>query len=139
MRYHLLPLLLVFSAPALAETVVSTRVIRPGTVIGPSDIKEMSVQTDGAVQLSEDVIGLEARVVLYPGRPIRPEDIGAPALVERNQIVLLRYAQGGLQIVTEGKAMARGGQGETIKVLNLASKSTVTGQIQPDGSVRVGY
>jgi flagella basal body P-ring formation protein FlgA len=80
-------------------------------------------------------IGQEAQVTLYAGRPIRAEDIGPPAIIERNQIVPLAYGSGGLSILTEGRAMARGGAGDVIRVMNLESRTTVTGQIQPDGTV----
>jgi flagellar basal body P-ring formation protein FlgA len=50
----------------------------------------------------------------------------------------LRYAAGPLAITTEGRALARGGAGDVIRVLNLSSRNTVTGRVQPDGAVSVG-
>jgi hypothetical protein len=71
-------------------------------------------------------------------RPVRAADLGPPAVVERNQIVGLAYRSGGLAILTEGRALARGGVGDVIRVMNLASRATVTGTIGPDGLVAVG-
>ena len=73
-----------------------------------------------------------------PDAPLRPEDLGAPALVERNQIVSLVYRSGGLVILADGRALARGAEGDVIRVMNLASKTTVSGRVGPDGRILVG-
>ena len=64
--------------------------------------------------------------------------IKAAAMVERNQIVTLTYQVSGLVIRTEGRALARAGAGEVIEVMNLASKTKITGRVGLDGSVTVG-
>ena len=83
------------------------------------------------------VVGQEARKSLYPGRPIKLGDVGAPALVDRNQIVSLTFAGNGLTIETEGRALDRAGVGEKLRVMNMGSRTTVTGTVMPDGTVRV--
>jgi flagella basal body P-ring formation protein FlgA len=64
--------------------------------------------------------------------------IGPPALVERNSIVRMNYSRGPLRIVTDGRALDRAAVGETVRVMNLSSKQTVTGTVAPDGSIEVG-
>jgi flagella basal body P-ring formation protein FlgA len=59
-------------------------------------------------------------------------------VVERNQIVPISFLSGGLAIKAEGRALARGGVGDVIRVMNLQSRTTVSGQIAPDGQVLVG-
>ena len=49
---------------------------------------------------------MEARINLYPGRPIRAADLQTPAVIDRNDIVTLRFAADGLMIVTR-RARAR--------------------------------
>jgi flagella basal body P-ring formation protein FlgA len=68
---------------------------------------------------------------------VRAADLGPPALVDRNQIVALDFRAGGLSIRAEGRALARGGAGDVIRVMNLASRTTVSGRIRPDGVVDV--
>ena len=123
--------------PARADVVLAARTIRPQEVIAPSDLLIGRGEMPGAHQRPEDVVGQEARVVLYAGRPVQRGDVGAPALVERNQVVPMLYAQSGLIITTEGRVLERAGLGETIRVMNLSSRSTVNGRVQPDGSIRV--
>ncbi|MGY6634264.1 MAG: flagellar basal body P-ring formation chaperone FlgA [Alkalilacustris sp.] len=123
--------------PAGAETLVSTRTIRATTVIGPGDVVIVPEHTPGALSHPDEAVGLEARVALYPGRPIRPGDLGPAAVVERNAIVPLVFQRGGLTIHAEGRALGRGAPGEMIRVMNLSSRTTVTGLIGPDGDVHV--
>lgn len=130
-------ILLVGPVAALAETVVATRTIRPKTIIMPEDVAVSEAEIDGMFTHAEDVIGQEARVAIWAGRPIGPSDIGPPALVDRNDIVILTYRNGPVTIVTEGRALGRGGVGDVIRVMNLGSRATVSGYVDPDGTVRV--
>ncbi|MBN2629208.1 MAG: flagellar basal body P-ring formation protein FlgA [Rhodobacteraceae bacterium] len=135
MRWVVLCLL---PAPVWADAVVATRVIKAGIVLSAADLSVVEADIPGTLTDPAQVAGQEARVAIYPGRPIRHDQIGTPAIIDRNQIVPLAYVAGGLSIVTEGRALSRGGPGDSISVLNLSSRNTVRGQIQPDGTVRVG-
>lgn len=123
--------------PALAESVIAARNIRPESVLTAADITLVADLIAGAADHPDLVLGMEARVAIYAGRPIRPEDLGPPALVDRNQIVALRYVAGGLIILAEGRMLDRGGYGDVVRVMNLASRTTVIGQVDADGSIRV--
>jgi flagella basal body P-ring formation protein FlgA len=123
--------------PALADSFVANRVVRAGDVIRAEDLSAVAADIPGALSAIDQIAGQEARVTLYPGRPIRADQLGAPAVVDRNQIVSLAYLVGNLSITTEGRALTRGGVGDVIRVLNLSSRATVQGQIMPDGSVHV--
>lgn len=138
MQWHCLWLsLCLLPAPVWADAFVANRVIRAGDVIRAEDISAVQAEIPQAVAALDLIAGQEARVTLYPGRPIRADQLGAPAVVDRNQIVSLAYLAGGLAITTEGRALTRGGVGDVIRVLNLSSRATLQGQIMPDGSVRV--
>lgn len=135
---RLFTLALIFLAtPTLADALVATRTIRAQTVLTAEDFAVVDADIPGAVTDPSAAIGQEARVTLYAGRPIGTGDIGAPALVDRNQSVTLVYRSGGLSILTEGRALDRGAAGEVIRVMNAASRATVNGKIAPDGSVIV--
>ena len=133
----LLPLGLL-STVAHADALVTTRVIKSGTVLQLQDLTIVDADIPGAVTDPQVVAGQEARLTLYPGRPIRADQLGPPAVVERNQIVGLAFIAGGLPSTTEGRALARGGVGDVIRVLNLSSRNTLQGLVMPDGTVRVG-
>lgn len=124
-------------AGASAQTITPTHTIRAQTIIAADDIQVLDREIPGTHTSIENVIGQEARVALYAGRPIRLGEIGPPALVERNQIVTLIYSVNGLTIATEARALARGGLGDMIRVINLSSRASVSGWVLPDGLVSV--
>lgn len=132
-------ILLLLAGPALSESVVATRTIRAQSVIGPDDVTVVDAALYGALSDPTLALGLETRVAIYAGRPVRPTDLGPPTLVERNQVVPLIYRSGSLAILTEGRALARGSEGEVIRIMNLGSRTTVSGRIGPDGAVHVGW
>lgn len=132
-------LVLSISSPAAAQdTVIAAGTIRGATLIGPADVAMVEGTTPGALSDMADAIGMEARINLYPGRPIRPGDLRPPAIVERNEIVSLRYNHGGLLVMTEGRALDRAAEGEMLRVINLASRQTVTATASGPGLVTVG-
>jgi len=136
MRWLLALFLLV--APASAETLVAAGPIRAMSLIGPSDLVLVEGDTPGALADPAEAVGMEARVNLYPGRPIRAADLQPPAVIERNDIITLQFNHGGLLIVTEGRAMDRAGVGERIRVINLSSRTTVTATVVSSGLAEVG-
>lgn len=123
---------------ASADTLVPKRTIRAQTLITADDLMLIPRDTPGALIDPAEAIGWEAKITLYANRPLRPEDIGPAAIIDRNDIVPLHYVAGPLQIAAEGRALARGGVGEVIRVMNLASRTSVSGRIRPDGTVAVG-
>lgn len=129
----------VIGTAALADTLTAARLVRANTVIVAADIAMSDVLIPGALGNDAQVVGLETRVTLYPGHPIRPEDVGPPALVERNQSVILVYRRGGLTILAEARSLSRGAVGEVVKAINLSSRTTVVGLVQPDGTVSVSF
>lgn len=129
--------LLVLTTSAAAETVLPTRTLRPGTIITLADLTLSAAVQPGMFDRVEDVVGQEARIALYAGRPIPFEAVGAPALVNRNEIVSLHFQTNGLTIATEGRALERGGVGDRIRIMNLSSRSTLFGYVQDDGTIKV--
>ena len=136
-RAVLLVALCLSAAPALAEIVVPARTIPAGSLIMPEDLELRAQDVPGAVTDPDLLIGMEARVALYAGRPIRPGSVGYPAIVERNQIVPLIFARGALVITTDGRALDRASPGDVIRVMNLSSRATVTATIGIDGAAHV--
>lgn len=131
-------LLVLIPLPALADSLIAARTIRAQSALTAEDVTGVAMDIPGALHDPATAIGQEARVVIYAGKPILAQDIGPSAVIERNQIIPLSYSAGNLSILTEGRALDRGAVGDVIEVMNLASRSKVTGQIGPDGVVRVG-
>ena len=132
---------LVASTAVAADSVVASRTIQANARLTAADLEtRTSVETtqDEANKDLASLIGLEARAVIFKGQVVRKSDVAPPALVERNQIVLLVFSRGGLAIETEGRAMDRGRVGEIIQVMNLGSRTMVSGTVDAFGAVQVG-
>lgn len=132
-------LFLMAATPAAADIAVAARTLPAQSILTEDDILMREIAIPGGVSDPSLLIGLEAKVALYAGRPIRQGDVGFPATVERNQILSLVYRRSGLVITTEGRALDRAGPGDTIRVMNLASRATVTAVIGMDGAAYVSY
>lgn len=135
--FRLAWLILLLGGPAAADIIVAARTIRPQSVIARSDLAIQPGEAAGTTGSPADLIGKEARVAIYAGRPVRPSDVGPPAVIERNQIVPILFKRGGLSITTEGRALDRAGVGEVVRVMNLSSRTTVSGHVLKDGRVEV--
>jgi flagella basal body P-ring formation protein FlgA len=127
----------IISGPVLAQSVVATRLIPAQRLIVPEDVTVVDVDIDGAVRELSAVEGRMLRRIVYPGGPVRLIDLAAPVSVDRNQTVTLVFMRGPLSITAEGRALGRGGIGEVIRVLNLESRRTVSGQIAAGAKVLV--
>jgi len=117
-------------------------VIYPGDIIRDDmlmDVPAGDIQgaTDAMIRMRSSVVGKMARRTLLPGRAILPIAINNPRAVVNGAEVRLVYIDGGLTIVASASALQDGAVGDTIKVRNVDSGLTVSGIIQPDGSVRV--
>lgn len=123
--------------PPAGASVVARHLIRAQAIIAAEDLDTSAATVEGGIATPEDAIGREAARTIYPGRPIRPADLRNPALVERNQKVTLTYTAGGLTITAEGRALARAGVGDSVRVMNTASHGTVEALIAPDGTLTV--
>lgn len=121
----------------MADALVATRMIPAGELINAEAVTLVDAGILGALSSLEAALGLEAKITIYPGRPIKAEDLGPVTEVERNQIVTLIYMSGGLRIQTEGRALSSGASDDVIPVMNLSSRTRVSGRVQQDGSVLV--
>ncbi|MCL1628594.1 flagellar basal body P-ring formation protein FlgA [Roseibaca sp. V10] len=133
-----LVLLLLLPMPVFADALVATRLIRATEVVREGDVAVQRGHIAGAATDPVQVVGLEARVAIYPGRPVRLADLGPAAVVERNDSVVMVYRQGGLTILSEGRALGRAALGDMVTVMNIASRQSVQGRVTSFGQVEVG-
>jgi flagellar basal body P-ring formation protein FlgA len=131
--------------PALAqERTIPTpsQVIYPGDIIRDGMLTDVSVydvpNVDGSIVESRAaLVGKVAKRTLLPGRAIAALALDNPKAVANGAQIKLVYHDGGLSIVTSALALESGAVGDTIKVRNSDSGLTISGTIQPDGSVSV--
>jgi flagella basal body P-ring formation protein FlgA len=136
MMRALLFLFILMPGWALAGSVIAQRTLPAGTIIMPGDVAVSAEGTGGPTEISQ-VVGQQLRVAVYEGRPIEARFLTVPTAVNRNQIVTLAYEKSALRIEAEGRALSAGSVGQIIRVINTASRVTVSGRIAPDGTVIV--
>lgn len=130
--------LLLMPSLSFAESYIALRTIPARSILTASDLTSVAADIPGAVADPLSVVGQEARVTVFAGHPILAGDFVPAAMVDRNQIVSLIYMRGSLQITTEGRALDRAAAGETVRVMNLVSRATISGIVTDTGAVRVG-
>lgn len=134
---RLLLALILLPAPALADAVVAAHTLRAGTLLAETDVVLAAGQAGGIGDIGQ-VVGQQLRSMVSAGRPIQPDNLSAPTVVERNQIVTIAYQHDTLRIEAEGRALGPGSVGQTIRVMNNNSRVTVSGRVAADGSVVIG-
>jgi flagella basal body P-ring formation protein FlgA len=83
------------------------------------------------------IVGKAARLTLLPGHAIPFSGVSNRKLVSNGAEVKLVFSEGDLVIMTTGAALQDGSIGDIVRVRNDDSGVTVSGAVQPDGSVRV--
>jgi flagellar basal body P-ring formation protein FlgA len=119
----------------------------PKAVIYPGDLilDEMLVDAPNAardgsgpfVDSRSLIVGKVARLTLLPGHAIPFAGVSNRKLVSNGAEVELEFLEGDLLITATGSALQDGSIGDIVKVRNDDSGVTVSGAVQPDGSVRV--
>ena len=124
-------------APAPTPRVV----IYPGDIIRDDMLADItSAARDGSGPFIESrslIVGKVARLTLLPGHAIPFTGVSNRKLVTNGAEVRLIYSDGGLIIMTTGAALQDGSIGDIVRVRNNDSGVTVSGAVQPDGSVNV--
>ena len=133
-----------YAAPSSAqEALVPTpkAVIYPGDVILDEMLVDVPhVARDGSgpfVDSRSLIVGKAARLTLLPGHAIPFSAVSNRKLVSNGAAVKLVFSEGDLVIMTTGAALQDGSIGDIVRVRNDDSGVTVSGAVQPDGSVRV--
>ena len=89
------------------------------------------------VRAFADAAGKEARRALRAGELIRDSDLKRPTLVAKGANVTMVFEAPGMQLTAVGRALAEGGEGDSIPVLNPTSYRQVSAVVVSAGTVRV--
>ncbi|RXT50878.1 flagellar basal body P-ring formation chaperone FlgA [Bradyrhizobium betae] len=122
------------------EVAVLTRDIDRADLLKSSDIaleRRPKAEVSGEAASRDRTIGMQLRRPMRAGTPIRVADIVKPDFVQRDQNVTIIYQVPGLYLTTRGKAIESGAEGDTVSVLNLQSKRTLTGVVTGRGQITV--
>ena len=124
------------------ELVVPAHDIARGATITENDLTTKLVPvlraSETLVREMQDAAGREAKRALRAGETIRTSDLKRPTLVTKGSTVTMIFEVPGIALTAVGRALAEGGEGDTIAVLNPASYRQVSAVITGPGTVHVG-
>jgi flagella basal body P-ring formation protein FlgA len=115
--------------PRAAEALVYARDFRAGEIVQAQDLvwskaEDLQVPLD-APRDARAVIGLAAKRPLREGSAVSARDVGAPEVIRKDDVVAVAYEAGGVRLVLQAKALASAAAGETVQVVNPASKKVI--------------
>ena len=122
--------------------VVAARDLLPGQ---PLSAEHLSLEEGSGLPAAnafaasiDQVAGKVLRRSVRAGTPLRPEWLGGAKEVNRGDTVRVEVRSGGARLEMEGRAAAAGTLGETILVLNPATKRSFRARVEGKGRVSVG-
>ncbi|MBM7483871.1 flagella basal body P-ring formation protein FlgA [Bradyrhizobium sp. GM2.2] len=128
------------TATETVEVAVLTRDIDRVDLLKASDVameRRPKAEVTGEAASRDRTLGMQLRRPMRAGTPIRVADIVKPDFVQRDQNVTVIYQVPGIYLTTRGKAIESGAEGDTISVLNLQTKRTLSGVVTGRGQVTV--
>jgi flagella basal body P-ring formation protein FlgA len=124
------------------DVVVPAHDVARGSLLGEGDLTTKSVAVtrlnDGIIRNTSDASGKEAKRALRAGEFLRSSDLKRPALVAKGGTVTMVFETAGIHLTAVGRALAEGGEGESIPVLNPTSYRQIVAVVTGPGTVRVG-
>lgn len=85
----------------------------------------------------EDLVGMEVRRMLAQGRPVMTQSVSQPRVIDRGDRISIRYDDGLLALSVPGRALTDAHKGQEIRVVNLASNTTLTAVAAEKGIVEI--
>lgn len=123
----------------LSTVWVPTKNISKGEIVTKDKLRKETIRQSKLkpfmVTDSEKLIGQEAQRSLKEGKIISENDISAPVLVRKNDIVIAVYRTDRMQITTKAIAQQDGAYGERIEVQNAKTRKVLTGVVQDASTV----
>ncbi len=124
------------------DVVVPAHDVARGALLGDDDLTTKTIAVtrlnDGIVRNLSDAAGKEAKRALRAGEFLRSSDLKRPTLVAKGATVTMVFETPGIHLTAIGRALAEGGEGESIPVLNPTSYRQIVAVVTGPGTVRVG-
>lgn len=128
-------------ASPLVPVPVPVRPVPAGTVLTEADLRVAEVHAARVGPLTvfdpSEVIGMETRQALSPGRAVMRHAVAPPVVVERGDLVTLTFERGGLSLSVNARAMGPAPAGGSVRVVNLSSNALVNAVATAPGRVRI--
>lgn len=123
------------------RVLVAARDLSPGHPLKTDDLvpaeRNLAAVGPDSVESPERVVGMVLARRVPAGQVVSTRDFRLPPVVERDDVVQVRYAAGALKVTGLGRAQAAGAPGERIPVMNLTSRKVVHATVVDSRTVEV--
>lgn len=122
---------------------VVNRRIQPDEILAPSDIEMIDMPWarvhSFAITDYEELVGMQVRRMLSPGRPVHHQSVIEPIIIARGEKVTIELQYGALKLTAAGKAISDAHLGQEVRVVNLSSNKTIVAIAKGDGLVEAQF
>ena len=129
------------TAYAVIDVPAPAHDLAPGEVITAQDLLTIELPAERASTMlmtnADAVAGQAARRSLRARQPIFGYDVTKPIIIKKGELVTLVFNLPGIELTAAGQALADGGRGDAIPVLNARSRRTVEGRVSAPGTISV--
>ena len=123
-------------SPPPVPAVVAIRPVGRGEVVKAADIELRSIDANSksvgqraAADSVEKLIGMEARQAIQAGDIIFTDQVQAPVVVKRGDVITVTSQSGGIRVRTSGRATHDAARGELVQVEALGSHEKYDAQV----------
>lgn len=125
----------------LREVVVVTRPLKRDNVIGAGDValreRDVGTLNQGFLTDLDQAVGMKMLRPTVLDQVLTPQHLEQAEVVRKGDHVVITAHAGALSVRMPGEALAKGGQGEQIRVRNLNSQRVVKARVTGPGQVEV--
>lgn len=129
------------SQPAMRTILVPATALPKGAILTMADLSATQVPANRVFESTAvgeaDVLGKQTLRALPAGQPISALHLRTPPTISRGALVPFIFARGAVQLRGEGQALEDGIAGQSIRLLNTATRATLNGMVQTNGTVLV--
>lgn len=122
---------------------VPVRRLMPDEIVQQADLETVGMPwarvNAYAVTDMADLVGMQVRRMLTPGRPVQLQSVIPPIIISRGERVTIELAYGPLHLSAVGKAISDAHLGQEVRVVNLGSNKTIVGIARADGIVEASF
>ena len=128
------------AAKGAVEVLTWARSLNAGEIVQASDLTwtKLAGAPAGAAVDSDALVGMSTRRPLRQGAAAFARDVSAPQVIKMGDMVAVTYANDGVTLTLQAKAMAAATVGQPFPVQNLQSKKIIEAVAQGPGLAVVG-
>lgn len=129
------------AAKAMATVPVLKQPVQKGDIITPDNIITTEIPSAqvyvSTIDNIDELSGQQAVRSLPAGAAINRLHVRVAPMISRNEGVNMVFNRGGVELSARGQALEDGQRGESIRVMNPSTRSTILGTITAAGTVEI--